>query len=90
MRDLKKGVASRRFKISDLLMTFMTVGGTVLGAIAIELNQGDRHDASLKEWGVDVRDIPERAALVLLQTLGVPADQARRIARKPLPAVEPQ
>ncbi|MDP9140988.1 MAG: TetR/AcrR family transcriptional regulator [Pseudomonadota bacterium] len=89
MRDLRKGVDSRRFKVGDQLMTFATAGGTVLAAVALELNQGDRRDESMKEWDVDARDIPVRAALALLQTLGVPADQARRIARKPLPAVDP-
>ncbi|MGB1581289.1 MAG: TetR/AcrR family transcriptional regulator, partial [Nevskiales bacterium] len=37
LRDLQRGVASGRFKITDPLMAFASVGGTVMGAITAQI-----------------------------------------------------
>lgn len=84
MRDIQKGVASGRFKLSDPLMTFIAVGSTVLGAISVEINYASSN-STIKQLKLDTRDVPERAAAVLLQTLGLSAEQAQRVSRKSLP-----
>ncbi|MEK6353371.1 MAG: hypothetical protein V4796_13730 [Burkholderia cenocepacia] len=67
---------------------FITVGGAVLTAIAIEL----RFDADekpvtdmLNMFGYSQNGFAERAASSLLQTLGVPRTEATEIANRPLP-----
>jgi AcrR family transcriptional regulator len=93
LRDIHKGIAAKRFSIADPLMTALSVGGTVLAAIAVDL----RADAptgptasALGDLGLRSKDFPERAATVLLQTLGIGRVEANRIARRPLPVVEAQ
>lgn len=88
MRDIQRGVAKGRFKLPDPLMSFIAVGAGVLGAIAAELELASESAAVLKQLGFSAQDIPERAAAVLLNNLGLPFDQAQRIARRPLPIVD--
>lgn len=87
MRDIQKGVAKGRFMVPDPLMSFIAVGTCVLGAIAAEL-QFEDEQGLLKQLGLDADNIPERAATVLLNNLGLPFDQAQRIAQRPLPVVD--
>jgi AcrR family transcriptional regulator len=76
-RDIQKGIASHRFDIPDPFMSFIAAGGAVLGAIVAELEAGSESD------------IPERAATVLLHGLGLPFDEAKEIAHRPLPPPRP-
>jgi AcrR family transcriptional regulator len=85
MRDIQKGVAKGRFKVPDPLMGFIAVGAGVLGAIAIGLQLDGEPPAELKRLGLNARDMPERAAAVLLTHLGLSFEQAQRIAQRPLP-----
>lgn len=66
---------------------------TVLGSIATEMQIGSPHGpqaAPLKELGFSRDNLPERAATVLLQTLGLGRAEADRIAHRLLPTVESQ
>ena len=78
MRDIRKGIAARRFSDSDPFMSFIAVGGTVLVSI------------SAASTGVDpafsTKHLPERAAGMALRTLGLKQAEAERISRRPLPA----
>ncbi|WP_428309188.1 TetR/AcrR family transcriptional regulator [Hydrocarboniphaga sp.] len=91
MRDILIGVSKGRFNIPDPFMTFVTIGGGVLGAIAAELELAGKPTDSLKQLkqlGLSSEDIPERAAAVALHNLGLSFDESRRIALLSLPAVD--
>jgi AcrR family transcriptional regulator len=83
-RDVQKGIAAKRFTVADPLMSFMSVGGTVLFSIAA----GQQFAATLKELGFKSDHLPERAAEMLLQILGLSHAEAERIARRPLPTAD--
>lgn len=88
LRDIRKGVASGRFKAPDLLLTLLAVGGTVLLAISAELQlgAGDGTPASLiRQLGMTAGDVPQRTAAMLLTILGLSPKEAEAIARLPLP-----
>ena len=93
VRDIHKGIAAKRFSIADPLMTLVSVGGTVLAAIAVELHGPDSiglATGALGNLGSGDADLPERAATLLLETLGIGRAEANRIAHRPLPVVEPE
>lgn len=92
LRDIVRGVAAGRLQAPDLLMSFITAGGIVLAAISAEQQAGSDNSpqaALVKSLGMDVGGIPERAATVVLTTLGLSQREAAAIARKPLPVTEP-
>ena len=89
LRDIQRGVERGRFKIPDPEMTFIAVGGGVLSAIATELALTARDPAAIARFGRDAADLPERAAAVLLHTLGLTFAQATAVAHRPLPAGQP-
>jgi len=72
-RDVRSGIEARRFTASDPLAATLAAGGAILAIIAGRLHGDIGSDA------------PERAAEVVLQLLGVPAKEARRVANRPLP-----
>jgi len=74
-RDVANGVKARRFKVDDLVGTMLAAGGSILAVIAGRL-QGEIGD-----------DAPERAAVVVLKLLGLPAREASQVASRPLPAI---
>jgi AcrR family transcriptional regulator len=88
MRDIQRGITSGRFKVSDPAITFLAMGSSVLGAIAVEVNFSGGAHPLLSQFGFDAREMPERTAAILLHTLGIRSDQAQRISHKPLPVVE--
>ncbi|MCY1017065.1 TetR/AcrR family transcriptional regulator [Pyxidicoccus sp. MSG2] len=95
LRDIQRGLEARRFKADDPLMTFVAVGGTVLGAISVELQfgvPGAPQAELLRGLGLDAEGVPERAATMVLRTLGLSAVEAAAVARRPLPegAVTPE
>ena len=92
LRDIGRGVDAGRLQVPDLLMSFIAAGGIVLAAIATEQQVGSENSpqaALVKGLGMDVGDIPERAATMVLTTLGLPPKEAAELARKPLPVTEP-
>ncbi|WP_176054737.1 TetR/AcrR family transcriptional regulator [Paraburkholderia caribensis] len=91
MRDIGNGIAAKRFVVADPFIGFLAVGGTVLSAIAAELNfvaPGATAADVLKELGFSGEHFPERTAAMLLQTLGLKRAEAEKIAARPLPVVE--
>jgi len=74
-RDIRIGLQRRRFKVADPLAATLAAGGAILAIIAGRLH------------GAIGDDAPERAAAVVLKLLGLPADEARRVAKRPLPSI---
>ena len=91
LRDIRKGIAAKRLTVADPLMSFVSVGGTTLGAISIGLQLGappGQQSVILKELGSDLEHLPERVAKMALEALGLGRAEAERIAYRPLPEME--
>ncbi|MEM5461448.1 TetR/AcrR family transcriptional regulator [Paraburkholderia phytofirmans] len=91
LRDIGNGIAAKRFVVADPFIGFLAVGGTVLSAIAAELNfvaPGAPAPGVLKELGFSGELFPERTAAMLLQTLGLKRAEAEKIAARPLAVVD--
>lgn len=89
LRDVQKGLATGRFKSADPMMTFLTVGGTVLAAIAADLQLRADTVPTVVAVAIDAALLPERTAAALLRSLGVAPAEADRISRAALPQVSP-
>ncbi|HKY91447.1 MAG TPA: TetR/AcrR family transcriptional regulator [Nevskiaceae bacterium] len=87
LRDIQIGMAKGRFETPDPMMSFVAAGAGVLGAITAEIDFA-ADPALQKQLGLEARDIPERAAMILLHGLGLTFDQARSVSRRPLPVVD--
>lgn len=88
LRDIMRGIAAKRFKVPDLLMSFIAVGSTVLGAIAADGQTSSLKGpqaAEFRKLGLQLDDIPERTAAMAMMILGLPQKEAETIARLPLP-----
>jgi AcrR family transcriptional regulator len=91
LRDIRKGIGAKRLNVADPLMSFVSVGGTILGAISIGLQLGSpqgQQSAILKELGSDLEHLPERVAKVALEALGLGRAEAEKIAYRTLPTME--
>ncbi|MGW3245588.1 TetR/AcrR family transcriptional regulator [Streptomyces sp. NPDC001070] len=75
LRDIQHGLASGRFTCADPTMALSAVGGTLLALVALRLARPD----------VDGAEAASNLAEMVLRMLGVPADEARDITRRPLP-----
>lgn len=75
-RDIRVGMEAGRFRTPDPVAIAVAVGGTILASISARLT-GEMGD-----------DAPERAATVVLTILGLPAEEAAAVARRPLPAMD--
>lgn len=84
MRDLMRGVDAGRFTVPDLLLGFVMVGSAILGAIGAKVQLTPDDTAVLERMGVSTDGLPERTAVALLHTLGLPFSEARAIAQRPL------
>lgn len=92
LRDILRGIAAGRFKAPDLLMSFVAVGSTVLGAIAVEQQSSSLNGPQsmpLRKLGLDLDGIAERAAATAMTILGLTAKEAESIAHLPLPGPVP-
>jgi AcrR family transcriptional regulator len=78
-RDIAKGIAQRRFDVGDPLLATVAAGGVVMGSIAIQ---------AAKLRGMSATDIDQRAAAAVLQNLGLTAQEALKIAKRPLPSLK--
>jgi AcrR family transcriptional regulator len=72
-RDVQSGIGRRRFRVDDPTAAVLAVGGVILAFIA-----GHLHG----ELGANA---PERAATAVLRMLGLPANEALALAKRPLP-----
>lgn len=88
LRDIQRGIASGCFKRDDALMSFLSVGGTVLASISLclQFSQAEGNQApKIDQHGFHIDDLPQRAAKMLLLTLGLTHPEAEKIAYRPLP-----
>lgn len=88
LRDIERGIAAKRFTADDLLMSFASVGGTVLTAIAMMPLLDDpaamkAEAARFRKLGFNVDNIGERTAATVLQALGLKRAEAEKIAYRP-------
>ncbi|MYW17734.1 TetR/AcrR family transcriptional regulator, partial [Streptomyces sp. SID2955] len=75
VRDLELGVASGRFAVTDPVVALTALGGSLLALVELRFARPD----------VDGDEAASRMAEMLLSMLGVPAEEAREVARRPLP-----
>lgn len=90
LRDVQRGFAAGRFKAADPLMAITAVGGTIISAAVLAAEMPA--DATLPAADatpvhVDKAQLPERAAAVILQLLGLDEAEAREVAHRPIPPV---
>ncbi|MCC8391105.1 TetR/AcrR family transcriptional regulator; helix-turn-helix transcriptional regulator [Paraburkholderia sp. MMS20-SJTR3] len=89
LRDARRGIAQSRFVVSDELISVLSVIGTVLAGLAVELH----FPASSKTIGRSRKVLRSRQerfaqniAAVVLQALGLKRVEAEKVARRPMPA----
>ena len=76
---------------SEPLMSFASLGGATLGAISLALpvgSQQGRQSATTKQLGSDLEHLPERAAKVAPEALGLGRAEAEKVTYRPLPTME--
>jgi AcrR family transcriptional regulator len=89
LRDIEEGVKAKRFPADDVLMMWISAGGTVLAAVFVELQSGSSL-VEMKRQGFDSDGLPERTAAAVLRILGLDRAEAEAISRRPLPSIEPE
>ncbi|ROP55898.1 TetR/AcrR family transcriptional regulator [Streptomyces sp. PanSC9] len=75
LRDLEIGISSGRFDCADATTALTAVGGTLMSLVALRLARPD----------LDGDEAASDLAEMALRMLGVPADDARELTRRPLP-----
>lgn len=89
LRDMQIGFAAKRFTSDDLVMSFLSVGGVVLAAVAAQLQFGRGADARSREVARNIgfadSDLAERTAAAVLRMLGLKGREAESIANRELP-----
>ena len=93
LRDIRLGQSSGRFSGDDELVALLAIAGTTLTAISVEVQHGESPSTTLgadlrRRLGLPSPEMPERVAAAVLTFLGVPAAEARRIARRELPPID--
>jgi hypothetical protein len=76
-RDVEEGIRAGRFSVHDVDLAMVTITGAALCLGQLLHDQPERDDA----------EAADQVAEDLLRMLGVPADEARDICRRPLPDV---
>ncbi|WP_415869310.1 TetR/AcrR family transcriptional regulator [Burkholderia ubonensis] len=84
-RDSERGIAARRFVVGDPFMSVLAMTGTILAAIAAECYAADTAAGGARKPVGDEGRLPERAAAMVLQTLGLTRAEAKDVANRPLP-----
>ncbi|VWC74412.1 TetR family transcriptional regulator [Burkholderia lata] len=84
-RDSARGIAARRFVVSDPFVSVLASTGTILAAIAAQLHIARTVEGGARRRAEGVGDFPERTAAIVLQTLGIVRAEAHAIANRPLP-----
>ncbi len=75
LRDLERGVASGRFVAVDPTVALSALGGSLLSLVELRFARPE----------LDADDAASGLAEMVLRMLGVPPDDARDVARSPLP-----
>jgi AcrR family transcriptional regulator len=74
-RDLRAGITSGRFQIEDVGLTLNALGGALLGTLRAQLDGRPRRRAD------------ELHAELVLRMVGLPVDEAAKIAGRPMPTL---
>lgn len=75
LRDLEQGIASGRFTALDPAVALSAVGGTLLSLVELRFDRPD----------LDGDEAASNLAEMVLRMLGLTPDEAREVARRPLP-----
>ncbi|MFJ9024790.1 TetR/AcrR family transcriptional regulator [Streptomyces sp. NPDC102259] len=75
VRDLETGIASGRFAVGDPTVALTALGGSLLALLELRFARPD----------LDADEAASNLAEMLLRMLGVPPEDARDVARRPLP-----
>ncbi|MET8169478.1 TetR/AcrR family transcriptional regulator [Streptomyces sp. NPDC005329] len=75
VRDLETGIASGRFTVGDPTVALTALGGSLLALLELRFARPD----------LDADEAASNLAEMLLRMLGVPPEDARDVARRPLP-----
>ncbi|MEU3514863.1 TetR/AcrR family transcriptional regulator [Streptomyces sp. NPDC006654] len=75
LRDLQAGIASGRFTTPDPVVALSALGGTLLALVELRFARPE----------VDGDEAAANLAEMVLRMLGLPADDAHEVARRPLP-----
>ncbi|MFC9926424.1 TetR/AcrR family transcriptional regulator [Streptomyces sp. NPDC127190] len=75
LRDLQVGIASGRFTTSDPVVALTALGGTLLSLVELRFTHPE----------ADGDEAAVNLAEMVLRMLGLPADEAHEVARRPLP-----
>ncbi|MGW0191556.1 TetR/AcrR family transcriptional regulator [Streptomyces sp. NPDC003362] len=78
LRDLQVGITSGRFTIRDPAVALSALGGTLLALVELRFAQPE----------VDGDEAAVNLAEMVLRMLGLPADDAHDVARRPLPDLD--
>jgi AcrR family transcriptional regulator len=77
LRDVELGVATGRFSVTDPVIALTAMGGSLLALVELRFAYPDR----------DGDEAASNMAGLMLRMLGVPAEEAREITHRPLPAL---
>lgn len=88
LRDVGMGIAAKRFKVSDPLMGLVVAGGTIVSAVGVQLGLRGEGALLIEQAGLSAVDLDKRATITLLQALGVPPAEARKIVSRALPPLD--
>ncbi|TLS42335.1 TetR family transcriptional regulator [Streptomyces montanus] len=78
LRDLERGVAAGRFSSVEPTVALSALGGTLLSLVELRFARPD----------LDGDEAASNLAEMVLRMLGVPPEDARNIARRPLPDLD--
>lgn len=88
LRDARRGIAQRRFVVTDELISVLSVIGTVLAGLAAEFHFSAASKTISRSRKV-LRSREERfaqnIAAVVLQAFGLKRVEAEKVARRPMP-----
>lgn len=88
LRDIVAGLARKRFTVLDPLMGLAMAGGTIVAAVGLQLALRGEGAQLIQQAGLSASALDERTAMTVLQGLGLPAAEARKIASRALPALD--
>jgi AcrR family transcriptional regulator len=78
LRDIKAAIEAGRFRVDDPVLALSVAGGALMGLGQLLHNQPERDDG----------EAADRVTTDVLIMLGVPADEAAEICRRPLPDLD--
>ncbi|MER7834338.1 TetR/AcrR family transcriptional regulator [Streptomyces sp. NPDC096040] len=78
LRDLERGAASGRFALPDVAVALSALGGSLMALLELRFARPD----------IDGDKAAENMAEMALRMLGVPFDEAGKVARRPLPDLD--